>query len=136
MICILACQPSKSELQGGVPVLAVSQGKSCKDVIPWFTVHDDEGNIQERETEQLNQPDDKKIQRFGNTLQFETPAQKCCVIKQIRNKSLSIKVLLRKESDKPPYVSKRVLDFQYILNQEDQPKVKGACQDCTQQPVS
>ena len=136
MICILACQPSKSELQGGVPVLAVSQGKSCKDVLPWFTVHDVEGNIQEKETEHLNQPDDKKIQRFGNTLQFETPAQNCCVIKQIRNKSLSIKVLLRKESDKPPYVSKRVLDFQYILNPEDQPKVKGACQDCTQQPVS
>lgn len=131
MIDIVACEPQKSELQGGVSILVACQGKSCKDVIPCFTVYDDKGNIQEMETEKLNQPDVGKIQRHANTLKFVTPPQKCCVVKQIREKNLSIKLLVRKESSE----SRIKLNFLYLLTLEDHPKVRGTCQDCCRPSV-
>ena len=134
MIDIVAFEPQKSELQGGVSILVACQGKSCKDIIPCFTVYDVWGHIQEMETEKLNQPDVGKIQRHGSTLKFVTPLQKCCVVKQIREKNLSIKLLIRKESDRT-CESRIKLDFLYLLNQEDHPKVRGTCQDCRQPSV-
>lgn len=126
MIGIVFFEPQKSELQGGVPILVSCQGKSCKDVIPCFVVCDAFDRIQKMETENLNQPDVRKIQRHANTLKFETPPQRCCVVKHIRERNLFIKFLVKKESE-----SSYMLNFRYLLSWEDHPEVQGTCQDCT-----
>ena len=112
---IEVCEPRFSELQGGRSILIVCKGKSCRDVIPVFRVVDTAGNVQEEETRLLKQPETKKIERYANTLKFETPEQDLSVIQQIQNNypPLAIKLQVKKEYEETSE-SRIQLDFKYI----------------------